>query len=168
MTLFHEIEKWNSKEQYGHEGEHKLTVDEMRSYKELWKNQKEAKIAEALVNSDPFGEYMKGKISNKDAYVIITKMAKDLGFKPSQYHQFFKEYHQFFQADFSSYTDTVGYKAMDGSEHKGKPVFNNFFHTKGHHGKIRREFKKQKGRFIYDPKDYEPKFKKLEQLFLIK
>lgn len=172
MILFHDMEKWNSKEQYGKEGEHKLTIDEMHNYKELWGNNKNIEIAKALVNSDPFGEYMKGKITKHQAHAEITTMAKKLGFSPAQYTQFFREYHQFFQADFSSYTDTVNYTTMDGKVVEGKPVFNKYFTmTEGKKEISRENNGKAKGRFSYskdkegDLKSYESRFTALEELF---
>ena len=172
MILFHDMEKWNSKEQYGREGEHKLTIDEMNNYKELWGNNKNAEIAKTLVNSDPFGEYMKGKITREEAHAEITGLAEKLGFKPAQYTQFFREYHQFFQADFSSYTDRVEYTTMEGTKVTGKPVFNKYFNMNGRRGKMARRKKgKTKGRFIYskgkanDLHRYEAKFLALQKLF---
>lgn len=172
MILFHDMEKWNSKEQYGKEGEHKLTIDEMHSYKELWGNNKNIEIAKALVNSDPFGEYMKGKITELEAHAEIINMAKKLGFRPAQYTQFFREYHQFFQADFSSYTDTVNYTTMDGKAVEGKPVFNKYFSMTDRKKEISRENNgKAKGRFSYsegkegDLHRYESRFLVLEKLF---
>lgn len=172
MILFHDMEKWNSKEQYGKEGEHKLTIDEMHNYKELWGDNKNIEIAKALVNSDPFGEYMKGKMSESKAHAEITNMAKKLGFRSAQYTQFFREYHQFFQADFSSYTDTVNYTTMDGNVVEGKPVFNKYFSmTDGTKDISRQDDGKTKGRFSYsdgkvgDLHGYESRFVALEKLF---
>lgn len=172
MILFHDMEKWNSKEQYGKEGEHKLTIDEMHNYKELWGDNKNIEIAKALVNSDPFGEYMKGKITEREAHAEIINMAKKLGFQPEQYTQFFREYHQFFQADFSSYTDTVNYTTMDGKVVEGKPVFNRYFSMMEGKKEISRENDGEtKGRFSYskdkegDLYSYESRFLALEELF---
>ena len=161
MILFHDMEKWNSKDQYGHEGEHKLTIDEMKNYKELWENAKEAKIAQALVNSDPFGEYMKSKISAEEARRQIVEIAEKLGFDTKKYKQFFKEYHQFFQSDFSSYTDKAEYSTTDGRKQKGKPVFNRYFQMAEKEDDI---LKAPDGRFLYST-EYEKKFMVLELLF---
>jgi hypothetical protein len=160
MILFHDMEKWNSKEQYGAEGEHKLTIDEMKNYKELWGNMQEAKIAQALVNSDPFGEYMKGKIDKVEAHQQIIDIAQKLGFGKSKFNHFFKEYHQFFQSDFSSYTDMAHYTPIGGEKQKGKPVFNKYFEMTGPEQSI----KLKEGRFLYS-EAYEKKFTELEELF---
>ncbi len=166
MILFHDMEKWNSKEQFGDAGEHKLTIDEIKKYKGLWNSDDEASIAQALVNSDPFGEYLKGKgsIDKNEAYSQIVTMAKRQGYRKSQYPKFFREYHQFYQADFSSYTAQVDYTTMEGKTVNRTIRDTSIFET-APGGEFRKEDTGiAKGRFKYK-QEKEDKFKELEALF---
>ncbi|MBW2738131.1 MAG: hypothetical protein JRE64_04625 [Deltaproteobacteria bacterium] len=159
--LFHDMEKVNSKRQYGKEGEHVLTVEEMKRYRYLFgADQKVCNHAVRIVDGDPFGDYFKGKIDARQAFFQITWTARGLGFgSPGQWRRFFIEYHQFYQADFTSYTSASCYYDEDGMRHRGQPIFNKFLTMVGN-----KKIRTQGPRFIYTGA-YEKKYQQLDQLF---
>lgn len=126
LILFHDIEKTNSKAQYGKDpvGEHKLTVDEIRKYGTLFKRKDQVDATVAMVGGDPFGEYMKSKKGPEDrrhAFMAIVTSARQIGLPLADYPRFFREFHQFYQADFSSYSSASRYRsAGPKDERKGK------------------------------------------------
>ncbi len=170
MILFHDMEKLNSKSQYGKsvKGEHKLTVDMMRNYQQLWgEDERNVNTAVALVNADPFGDYMKStknRASAADkAFAEIVGVARDLGVPQNRWKRFFEEFHQFYQSDFSSYTDKVSYETMGGDARTGKALFNRKFESDAS------GFKRVAGerRLRYSVQDnYEAKFVHLAAMFV--
>ena len=170
MILFHDMEKWNSKSQYGKsvKGEHKLTVDMMRNYQQLWgEDERNVNTAMALVNADPLGDYMKSKKDRNsaadEAFAEIVGVARDLGVPQNRWKRFFEEFHQFYQSDFSSYTDKVSYETMGGDARTGKAVFNRYFESDAS------GFKRVAGerRLRYSVQDnYEAKFVHLAAMFV--
>lgn len=169
MILFHDMEKTNSKSQYGidPEGEHRLTLDVMNNYRGLWSSAKEFTMVSAIVSGDPIGEYMnKGGALEKPFLEIIT-LARNAGIAPADYRQFFTEFHQFYQADFSSYSTRSSYtKKGEDRATPGKKGFEEYF-VEGSTG----DFEKTEtdDRFKYSgashAKDYEARFKALEAMF---
>ncbi|MDW3222383.1 MAG: hypothetical protein R8G34_05755 [Paracoccaceae bacterium] len=137
MILFHDIEKTNSKAQFGKdpEGEHRLTVEMMRNYRDLWSEESEFKAIEAIVSGDPFGEYMKGKYEKEEAFVEIIHAARKAGLDMKDYRAFFLEFHQFYQSDFSSYSSRSQYRTRPDKSaplgkaetKRGKKQFDDFF-----------------------------------------
>ncbi|AKI98997.1 hypothetical protein ATI61_106376 [Archangium gephyra] len=162
--LFHDMEKVNSKLQYGKEGEHVLTVDELRKHcYVLGTTPAEWKIAISLVDADPFGDYFKGKTSSGTAFQQLHDMALSLGYAYEDMPRFFIEYHQYYQADFSSYTSDSRYRMPNGVLRTGKPVFNGCFKMMGG-DKIR--MNNQERRYQYSAKDdYEKRYLELKALF---
>jgi hypothetical protein len=141
LILLHDIEKTNSKAQFGSDpiGAHKLTVDEIRKYGRLW-NKAELRATVAIVGGDPFGEYMKleKKPDRDGTFMAIVAAAKQAGVEVDRYPAFFHEFHRFYQADFSSYTTDSRYVPHGETElRSGKPTFDDLFEWKA--GSIVRE-----------------------------
>ncbi|PWK84403.1 hypothetical protein C8D88_10818, partial [Lentzea atacamensis] len=118
--LFHDLEKQNSKNQYGdgqeqhdREPEHLGAVSQMNRHEGLWSNEREFKLVRAMVDSDPIGFYLRGKggMNANKTYAFIKDLAeaaKRSDGRPASavdVREFFVEYHQYYQADFSSYTE---------------------------------------------------------------
>lgn len=161
--LFHDMEKVNSKLQYGKDGEHVLTVNELKKFGAIFATEEELATAVALVDSDPFGDYFKAKKPNPVAtFRIIAGIARRRGIGRLRLKSFFLDFHQYYQADFSSYTSAAGYKQKNGSAVRGKPVFNRFFQMSGHTIKVAMD----EPRFLYSDEDgYEAKYQQLRMLF---
>ncbi|MFI5607326.1 hypothetical protein [Amycolatopsis sp. NPDC051903] len=116
--LFHDMEKQNSKNQFGggqeqhdNEPEHRGAVEQLNRHESLWESERDFRIARAMVDADPFGFYFRGKggVDAKAAYDFITKLAHDVGgpagkpVRAKDVRTLFTEFHQYYQADFSSY-----------------------------------------------------------------
>ncbi|HEX6343746.1 hypothetical protein [Umezawaea sp.] len=133
--LFHDIEKNNAKNQFGdgqgrhdREPEHKLAVEMMDRYRGLWANQREFAAARAIVDSDPFGFHLRGKITADEAFIFIHDLAGKVdGTNPDNPRKLFDEFHQYYQADFSSYTPDSTYVDRDGATRKGPNAFTDRF-----------------------------------------
>ncbi|QYN23794.1 TcdA/TcdB catalytic glycosyltransferase domain-containing protein [Amycolatopsis sp. DSM 110486] len=174
--LFHDMEKENSKNQYGagqeqhdNEPEHRGAVEQMNRHEGLWNSARDFRIAREMVDADPFGFYFRGKdVSAQQVHDFIENLAKDVGrpgggpVRAADVKKLFDEFHQYYQADFSSYyadshfvhngkVEPFGAKsALSGikEERKNGPLVT----TDGGH------------RFEYDP-DYARKYDELKQLF---
>ncbi|MGW4482232.1 hypothetical protein ACWEOE_00190 [Amycolatopsis sp. NPDC004368] len=116
--LFHDMEKVNSKNQFGEgqarhdqEPEHRGAVEQMNRHEGLWHSERDFRIARAMVDADPFGFYFRGKggVAAKDVHEFVENLARDVGRpdgKPvtaADVTKLFDEFHQYYQADFSSY-----------------------------------------------------------------
>jgi hypothetical protein len=170
MILFHDMEKTNSKSQYGTdpEGEHQLTLDVMSNYRDLW-SKKEFAIVSAIVSGDPIGEYMNKGTAPEKAFMEIITLARKAGIAPADYRKFFIEFHQFYQADFSSYSTKSSYvKKGEETATPGKKGFEEYFVEGGRDG-----FEKTSSgeRFKYSEEDrsgsknYEARFATLDAMF---
>ncbi|MFL5348738.1 MAG: hypothetical protein ACJ8AT_28415 [Hyalangium sp.] len=161
--LFHDMEKVNSKLQYGKEGEHVLTVNELKKFGAIFASQEELAMAVALVDSDPFGDYFKAQKPNPVAtFRIIAGIARRLGIGRPRLKAFFLDFHQYYQADFSSYTSAALYQEKNGTTVRGKPVFNRFFKM----SKNQIQGALGEPRFLYSDEDgYEAKYQELRKLF---
>ena len=167
LILFHDIEKTNSKAQYGKDpvGEHKLTVDEIRKYGRLWKDPDEVAATIAMVGGDPIGEYMKSRKQPEDqrrAFMAIVAVARQADLELKAYPQFFREFHQFFQSDFSSYTSASTYISATtrGPAHGKGGAFDKYFEWEG--DVLKRT--EDKSRFVYAAEN-EAGFLALEAMF---
>ncbi|MGW3635332.1 scabin-related ADP-ribosyltransferase, partial [Streptomyces sp. NPDC005122] len=150
--LFHDIESDNAKRQFaaeqaagkfGHDAapEHRLAVETVKRYADLFTNKKAVEAALALVDSDPFGYYLQKKISADDAFWFVATWALKLGDHKVAHDQFlthdavadiqrlFGEFHQYYQADFSSYTIHSSYLKKDSPDKtwRGQPAFEAYF-----------------------------------------
>ncbi|MFD9959936.1 hypothetical protein [Amycolatopsis sp. NPDC058986] len=128
--LFHDIEKVNAKNQFGNgqgqhdrEPEHKLAVQLMDRYRHLWGGDAELRVVRAMVDSDPFGFYLRGKIDADEAFRFVHDLAATLSPAPDAARRLFEEFHQYYQADFSSYTVHSGYIDRDGVRRDGPNSF---------------------------------------------
>jgi hypothetical protein len=179
--IFHDIEKENSKAQYTNlegkkknkkaqshdqEGEHKLSVDTMKRFANLWGSKKELNIAVSFVDADPFGFYLRGLIDKEQVFKFIVGLAFKLGVAATDIGQFFHEYHQFYQADFSSYTSDSSYTPMgEDDEVSGKETSLGKYLEKGEDAKSLK-LNDEQARFEYsDAGNYKKKFAELEALF---
>ncbi|MEU3269287.1 toxin glutamine deamidase domain-containing protein [Saccharomonospora sp. NPDC006951] len=120
--LFHDMDKQNSKNQYGddqvrhdREPEHRGAVKYLNRHEGLWSSERDFRLARAIVDSDPFGGYLRGKHSLDTAYRFIRELAHEHG-RPdgepvtaADVRKLFDEFHQYYQADASSYTNQVRY-----------------------------------------------------------
>ncbi|MGW1680130.1 hypothetical protein [Saccharopolyspora sp. NPDC002376] len=116
--LFHDMEKVNSKEQFGdaqhqhdREPEHRGAVSQLNRHEGLWNNRREFELARAVVDSDPFGFYMRDMgVDAQGVYDFVRDLAhrakRPDGTAPTavDVRNLFHEFHQYYQADFSSYT----------------------------------------------------------------
>jgi hypothetical protein len=143
--LFHDIEKNNAKNQFGDgkghhdaEPEHKLAVQMMDRYEGLWQNTREFEAVRSIVDSDPFGFYLRNKITADEAFTFIRDLAERIGDpdpavegtpNPDNARKLFDEFHQYYQADFSSYTQHSGYTDAGGNVHSGPNAFNQHFQS---------------------------------------
>ncbi|RAS70501.1 hypothetical protein C8D87_101801 [Lentzea atacamensis] len=136
--LFHDIEKVNAKNQFGdgqgrhdREPEHKLAVEMMDRYRGLWNNDREFKAARAIVDSDPFGFYLRNKITADETFKFLNDLTVkiDPDARPENAKKLFEEFHQYYQADFSSYTTHSTYVDRKGVDHHGPNSFTNRFET---------------------------------------
>ncbi|TWP52524.1 hypothetical protein FKR81_09380 [Lentzea tibetensis] len=136
--LFHDIEKNNAKNQFGDgqgkhdaEPEHKLAVQMMDRYRGLWgdaKHETEFQAARAVVDSDPFGFYLRNKISADEAFSFIHDLSQKIApGNPAAAQQLFHEFHQYYQADFSSYTTNSVFTDADGVVQQGPNSFTRMF-----------------------------------------
>ncbi|MER7859269.1 hypothetical protein ABTX61_09215 [Amycolatopsis japonica] len=127
--LFHDMDKVNSKNMYGdgqgrhdREPEHRGAVEQMNRHEGLWSNERDFRLARAMVDSDPFGFYFRGKIDANAAYEFIANLAKETGNPDGSVptaediRRFFREFHQYYQADFSSYTSDVMFVVEETGE----------------------------------------------------
>ncbi|WP_328605144.1 hypothetical protein OG943_34695 [Amycolatopsis sp. NBC_00345] len=116
--LFHDMEKVNSKNQFGdgqgrhdQEPEHRGAVDQMNRHEGLWDNSRDFRIARAMVDADPFGFYFRpGKgldVEGVHAFVkgLAHQVGSPRGGTPTavDVRNLFNEFHEYYQADFSSY-----------------------------------------------------------------
>lgn len=162
LILFHDIEKTNSKAQYGSDpvGEQKLTVDEIRKYGGLWKDAGEVRATVGIVGGDPFGQYMKKQIDRDQAFMAIVAAAREAGVGFDDYVRFFHEHHRFYQADFSSYTSASSYTTKEGEPKHGKGgAFDKLFAWDGQQLALH-----SSGRFRYAPAG-EAHYLELEAMF---
>ncbi|WP_447004374.1 hypothetical protein ACRAKI_32880 [Saccharothrix isguenensis] len=143
--LFHDIEKNNAKNQFGDgkgrhdaEPEHKLAVQMMDRYQGLWSSRREFDAVRSIVDSDPIGFYLRGKISADEAFTFIHDLAERVGDpdpahagppNPDNARKLFDEFHQYYQADFSSYTTHSKYTDANGDLKSGPNHFTNRFET---------------------------------------
>ncbi|MEO6083245.1 MAG: hypothetical protein ABIQ18_09070, partial [Umezawaea sp.] len=135
--LFHDIEKNNAKNQFGdgqgrhdREPEHKLAVEMMDRYRGLWDKPGEFAAARAIVDSDPFGFYLRNKITADEAFSFIHDLAGKIDdTNPDNPKKLFDEFHQYYQADFSSYTPDSTYVDRNGDTRNGPNAFTDRFHT---------------------------------------
>ncbi|WP_277953745.1 WXG100-like domain-containing protein [Saccharopolyspora soli] len=116
--LFHDMEKVNSKNQFGdaqdrhdREPEHRGAVTQMNRHEGLWTSRREFELARSVVDSDPFGFYFRDMgVDAKGVYDFVHDLAhragRSDGAAPTavDVRNFFHEFHQYYQADFSSYT----------------------------------------------------------------
>ncbi|SEP53028.1 Glycosyltransferase sugar-binding region containing DXD motif-containing protein [Amycolatopsis saalfeldensis] len=116
--LFHDMEKVNSKNQFGdgqgrhdREPEHRGAVDQMNRHEGLWGNSRDFRIARAMVDADPFGFYFRpGKGLDVDGvHSFIKGLAHQVGSPRGgaptavDVRNLFNEFHEYYQAGFSSY-----------------------------------------------------------------
>ncbi|MCO1580745.1 hypothetical protein M8C13_33815, partial [Crossiella sp. SN42] len=135
--LFHDIEKVNAKNQFGEgyelhdrEPEHLLAVQLMQRFRGLWSSDRDFRLATAIVDSDPFGFYLRGKLSKEDTFAFIDRLAGKYGEgTPAETRKLFEEFHQYYQADFSSYTRYSSYLDRAGQQQTGPNHFSNRFAT---------------------------------------
>ncbi|MFE0022785.1 glycosyltransferase [Amycolatopsis sp. NPDC059021] len=173
--LFHDIEKNNSKNQFGNskarhdrEPEHKLAVEMMDRYRGLWHSDRDFLAARRIVDSDPFGAYFKAnkeedvRQAREEAFRFITELAHELdpGRRPGSARKLFEEFHQYYQADFSSYTEFSGYQDKNGETKSGPPHFNQ--HFTAHDGELART---EDGRHFRYSAEYEAKLNELAKMF---
>ncbi len=134
--LFHDIEKVNAKNQFGdgkgrhdREPEHKLAVEMMDRYRGLWNNEQEFQIARAMVDSDPFGFYVRGKLTAGETFKFINDLTTEMDpeGRPDSAQKLFEEFHQYYQADFSSYTKHSRFVDRKGNVQTGPNHFNDKF-----------------------------------------
>ncbi|OKI38784.1 hypothetical protein A6A25_00785 [Saccharothrix sp. CB00851] len=141
--LFHDIEKNNAKNQFGDgkgrhdaEPEHKLAVQMMDRYQGLWADQREFDAVKSIVDSDPFGFYLRNKLSADETFKFIHDLAERIGDpdpthsgppNPDNARKLFDEFHQYYQADFSSYTTYSSYTDAGGKEKHGPNAFTKSF-----------------------------------------
>ncbi|MDH6133269.1 DNA-binding FrmR family transcriptional regulator [Kitasatospora sp. MAA4] len=168
--MFHDIQKQNSermyavekgkntREEHDREAEHIGAVQMMRKYRRLWgegeEGERQLERAIAMVDSDPFGFYIRNKFAPKDeaknrdaAFEFLTRTTLKLsGKEPDTFldgrrrpaelteqdvaaiRQFFGEFHQYYQADFSSYTSASDYRPSrepNPQEQPGRSIFDN-------------------------------------------
>jgi hypothetical protein len=165
LILLHDIEKTNSKAQYGKDpvGEHKLTVDEIRRYAGLWKSRGEVAATVAIVGGDPFGAYLKDKstVTADDAFMAIITAARHAGVRFDDYVRFFHEFHRFYQADFSSYTTASTYRTEQGQARRGKGNFDLKFAWNDSETELLRH---SSGRFLYTG-EHERRYQALAAMF---
>ncbi|MFD5093060.1 hypothetical protein ACFWMR_20835 [Amycolatopsis thailandensis] len=117
--LFHDMEKVNSKRQFGdaqlshdREPEHRGAIQQMRRHEGLWTSRRDFELACRIVDSDPFGYYFREKdLDAKRVYDFIrgvafqAKRPDDTAPSASDVRNLFREFHQYYQADFSSYSN---------------------------------------------------------------
>ncbi|HEX8869338.1 MAG TPA: hypothetical protein VF821_26995, partial [Lentzea sp.] len=130
--LFHDMEKVNSKNQYGdgqvrhdREPEHLGALSQMNQHEGLWSNEREFRLVRAMVDADPFGYYLRGMggATAQSTYEFIRDLAVTVGRPdggeptPDDVLEFFHEFHQYYQADFSSYME----KATFINDNTGEP-----------------------------------------------
>lgn len=116
--LFHDMEKVNSKNQFGdgqgrhdQEPEHRGAVDQMNRHEGLWDTSRDFEIARAVVDADPFGFYFRpGKgLDVEGVHGFIKGLAHQVGSPRGgtptavDVRNLFDEFHEYYQADFSSY-----------------------------------------------------------------
>ncbi len=82
-----------------------------------------------MVDSDPFGFYVRGKMSADDTFKFINDVATkmDPEGRPENAKKMFEEFHQYYQADFSSYTKHSRFVDREGNVQTGPNHFNDKF-----------------------------------------
>lgn len=181
--LFHDMEKVNSKNQFGdgqgrhdQEPEHRGAIDQMNRHEGIWNDKREFVIARAVVDSDPFGFYMRNMgLKADDVHAFIHDLAQKVKNadgsdpSPSDELKFFDEFHQYYQADFSSYTSDARFVNDNTDElERGKNALRGF-----DRGGVDDPLKLVDGgrRFAYDNESkagkvsYEQKFRELRKVF---
>ncbi|MFI7119458.1 putative nucleotidyltransferase substrate binding domain-containing protein [Amycolatopsis sp. NPDC049868] len=173
--LFHDIEKNNSKNQFGNskarhdrEPEHKLAVEMMDRYRGLWHSDRDFLAARRIVDSDPFGAYFKAnkqedvERAREEAFRFISDLADELDPErpPGHARKLFEEFHQYYQADFSSYTEFSGFRDKNGETKSGPPHFNR--HFTAHEGQLARS---EDGRHFRYSAEYQAKLDELAKMF---
>ncbi|WP_236725342.1 hypothetical protein [Amycolatopsis orientalis] len=117
--LFHDMDKVNSKNQYGdaqvshdREPEHRGAIQYMNRHEGLWACRRDFELVRAFVDSDPFGYYFRdmGGMTAQGVYDFVRGLAVRVG-RPgggtptaADVRNLFREFHQYYQADFSSYS----------------------------------------------------------------
>jgi len=191
--LFHDIEKDNAKRQHPEEQatrnfshdaapEHTLAVDTAKRYGALFGNELSLQAAVTLIDSDPFGFYMTGRIGADEAFAFVATWALKLGGHSeadpehlsdaavADVQRLFHEFHRYYQADFSSYTTDSSYTkdsrfltSTDNGLRRGRRSFDQYF-ARGGDGGLKRA---QNGRhFEYSDVDgYRQRFADLARRF---
>ena len=182
--LFHDMDKVNSKNQFGdnqvrhdREPEHRGAVRYMNRHEGLWSGERDFRLARAMVDSDPIGAYLRGKHDDATtAYEFIRNLALQAN-RPDgdeataqDVRNFFDEFHQYYQADFSSYSNqSVFVNPRTGEVEHGAPSGLTGLARDGKNGPFVRT---EDGRhFEYsetasgDKKSYQQKMAELQALF---
>ncbi|MFI7122134.1 hypothetical protein [Amycolatopsis sp. NPDC049868] len=173
--LFHDMDKVNSKHQYGDaqvshdlEPEHRGAVQYMNRHEGLWASRRDFELVRAFVDSDPFGYYFRGMggMTAEDVYNFVRSLAVRVG-RPgggtptaADVRNLFREFHQYYQADFSSYSEQA--KFVNDTTHKvqaGYDKLTGVLVVNGEHVPVDGEH-----RFAYTSA-YEKKFEELAAVF---
>ena len=146
--LFHDIDKMNAKRQFGDsqvrhdaEPEHLLAVELIRRYAPLFGDSNDLKLVLGLVNSDPFGFYLRGLHAPGVALSYLALLTFEAYGRQepvdgqlsdddvASIQDTYRTAHQYYQADFSSYTQHSTYVASDGGTRRGQVAFDHHFAT---------------------------------------
>ncbi|MEV4826147.1 hypothetical protein AB0K10_30300, partial [Micromonospora sp. NPDC049274] len=181
--LFHDMDKVNSRRQYGEDQhthdavpEHRLAVQLIRRYRDLLvrgsghrDEQRQLRFVLGLVDSDPFGFYLTGKHGADEAFSFVVRLALGDTTAPGPLRdadvfavrQTYYRVHQYFQADFSSYTRHGRYEPYprDGEIRTGEVTFDEHFATDAAGDLIERD-----GLFVYRG-TYADKIAELDTMF---
>ncbi|MFI6763798.1 hypothetical protein ACIBF5_32215 [Micromonospora sp. NPDC050417] len=129
--LFHDIDKINSKRQYGDsrdrhdaEPEHILAVELIRRYAPLFGDASDLRLVLGLVDSDPFGFYLRDRHGPQEVFSYIARLAFEVDGRDTvdgplsdrdvaRIQQMYRAAHQYYQADFSSYTRHASYQPRE-------------------------------------------------------
>ncbi|MFI6785125.1 toxin glutamine deamidase domain-containing protein [Micromonospora sp. NPDC050276] len=129
--LFHDIDKINSKRQYGDgrdrhdaEPEHILAVELIQRYAPLFGDASDLRLVLGLVDSDPFGFYLRDRHGPQEVFSYIARLAFEVDGRDTvdgplsdrdvaRIQQMYRAAHQYYQADFSSYTRHASYQPRE-------------------------------------------------------
>ncbi|HET6288611.1 MAG TPA: hypothetical protein VFG15_17920 [Amycolatopsis sp.] len=173
--LFHDMDKVNSKHQYGDaqvshdlEPEHRGAVQYMNRHEGLWASRRDFELVRAFVDSDPFGYYFRGMggMTAEDVHDFVRSLAVRVG-RPGggtptadDVRNLFREFHQYYQADFSSYSEQAKFvNDTTGLEQAGYDKLTGVLVVDGEHVLVGGEH-----RFAYTSA-YEKKFEELAAVF---
>ena len=168
--IFHDIDKVNSKLQFGTgeaerhdaEAEHVLAVQLMDRYQEIFGSEQEKRLARRLVDSDPFGFYLRGKHDADEVFAFIDSAVTEVygSADPARVREIYHAAHQYYQADFSSYTSDSSYHPRPELPARGGlPSFDGYF-VFGGDGRLGAS----NGRFRY-AEPYASKIARLDAMF---